>query len=243
MASATKEKTLGRIYRETIKEILEKDIKGSPNLFIAHYQGLKASEMTELRKELKKIDAHISIVLNRLTRPVLEKLKLKELSDSVDGPTAFIFSKDDPVTVSRSLMNFSKEHDKLNISLAYVEERVLVKEAIKELSSLPSREVLLAWVIGGIKAPISGLHNVLSGTLRKLVLVFDAIAKNKKDEAPAKAEEKAPQNPEEAKATEEAIQAPQEAPKPEEQKNQADQEPPEQRSTDEQGKTNSEDNK
>jgi large subunit ribosomal protein L10 len=95
-------------------------------------------------------------------------------------PTAFVFCSKDPVLTSKSLVNFSKDHEKLSLEVAFIDKKVLDKSLIKALAALPPKEVLLARVIGGIKAPLSGLANVLGGTLRNLVSVLDQVAKQKK---------------------------------------------------------------
>jgi large subunit ribosomal protein L10 len=173
------EKTLGRIYKETLQKDIKKEIKDKPNFFIARYKGLKSPEVCELRKELSKYKVKVSVVRNKLTRAVLEEMKLKDLTDAIDDPTALIFSSEDPVGVSKSLMAFAKDHENLKVAFAYIDNQILDSAKVKELSMLPSREVLLSRVVGGIKSPLNGLANVLSGTLRKLVGVFDAIAKSK----------------------------------------------------------------
>lgn len=175
------EKSLGRVYRETIKKDLKKDLKGSSNFFIGHYRGLKSAEITQLRKELKKVGANVSVVRNRLSQPLLEELELKAVKDGIKGPTAFIFASSDPVVVAKALLNFSKEHEKLEVELAYIDKKILDKSGIKELSTMPSKEVLLARVVGGIKAPLNGLVNCLNGNLRKIVYVLNAIVKSKKE--------------------------------------------------------------
>lgn len=171
--------TLGKKYRETIKKNLKSKIENTPSVFILHYKGLLSPEISQLRKELSKLGARISVVKNTLTSSVLEDLQLKDLSNGLNRPTAFVFGTDDSITISKALFNFAKEHERLEIGFAYVEKRVLDKNRIKELSMLPPKEVLIAKVIGGIKSPLNGLANVLSGNLRKIVIVLNEIAKNK----------------------------------------------------------------
>lgn len=170
---------LGHTYKKAIKDGLKQKIEKHGGIFIVRYKGLKSAQMTKLRKELKKAGARISIIKNKLTRALLDDLKLNALVKSLEGPTAFVFSAKDPVLVAKALMHFAKENEKLNVEVAFVEQKLLDKDTIKVLSSLPSREVLLSRVIGGMKAPLNGLGNVLSGTLRKMVLVVDAIARKK----------------------------------------------------------------
>lgn len=181
MVGATAEKTLVRTYKEKIKEDLKNQIEAGNDFFVAHYRGLKSSEICKLRKDLAKFGAKVSVVQNRLTRAVLDEFKLDKILQAVDGPTAFIFGINDPAAISKSLVTFAKENEKLDLEVAYIEKRVLDKSGIKELSDLPPREVLIARVIAGIKTPITGLHGVLFGNIRKFVYALDAIAKKKQE--------------------------------------------------------------
>ena len=85
------------------------------------------------------------------------------------------------IAESKDLVNFAKTHDKFKIKGAVIDGKLVAEEKIKYMASLPSKEVLLAQVVGGIKAPITGFVMVLGGVIRKFVYVIDAV-KNKKGE-------------------------------------------------------------
>jgi large subunit ribosomal protein L10 len=79
------------------------------------------------------------------------------------------------------LSEYAKKFDKLEIKVGVVEGKVIDLEGIKALADLPSREVLVARALGGLKAPISGLVNVLNGNIRGLVIALNAIAEQKEN--------------------------------------------------------------
>ena len=83
------------------------------------------------------------------------------------------------------VIDFGKENEAFKIQCGYLDGRVLTQADVKALASLPSKEVLLARVVGGIQTPISRFVSVLSGTVRQVVNVLDAIAKKKGTSAPA----------------------------------------------------------
>ena len=85
----------------------------------------------------------------------------------------------DPVAVSKVLVTFAKEHEGFKVRGAVVEGQALTVDAVKALAALPSRDVLLAKMVGGMQAPVSGFVGVLAGVLRQAVLVMNAIRQSK----------------------------------------------------------------
>jgi large subunit ribosomal protein L10 len=93
------------------------------------------------------------------------------------------FSGKDIVATAKVLVNFSKANNKFVIKGAVVDGKVMTLDEVKALASLPSREVLLSQVVGGIKSPITGFVNTLGGILRKFVYAVDAIKTKKQSTA------------------------------------------------------------
>ena len=88
-------------------------------------------------------------------------------------------SDSDPVAPAKVLSEYAKKYEKLELKVGVVEGKVIDLNGIKALAELPSREVLIARVLGGFNAPISGLVNVLNGNIRGLVVALNAIAEQK----------------------------------------------------------------
>lgn len=105
------------------------------------------------------------------------------LLDVLVGPTAIAFCEDDPVAPAKLINDFAGEHKALEIKAGVVEGKVLDVAGVKELAELPPREVLVAKVLGGLNAPISGFANVLNANLKGLVVALNAIAEQKGAEA------------------------------------------------------------
>lgn len=154
-------------------------IKKSPYLFFVNFEKIPASKTEKLRKTLKKSSSELKVVKKSILKLALKKHKLDPLCDIAEGSSAVTFSKDDPTKASKILYDFSKVYSSMVIKGGYMDGQVLSTENVKELALMPPRDVMLAWVIGGMKAPISGFVNVLSGNLRKLVIVLNEISKKK----------------------------------------------------------------
>lgn len=173
-------KKIGQLYRESFQNQVKNNLDKITSLFIFHYSGVSSGNLTNLRKNLTKDKAKLFIVKNSLTKRVLADLNYKDLNKMIEGPTAFVFGYDDPALISKTIINFSKENEKLVLEGGLLADKLIDKETLKRLASLPSREVLIAKVIGQMKAPLSGLARVLNNNLQKLVLVLNQI-KNKKN--------------------------------------------------------------
>jgi large subunit ribosomal protein L10 len=168
--------------REEKKQIVE-ELKDKLNqvkaAIFTDYRGLNVEEITELRKQLREAGIEYKVVKNTLTRIAAKDINMDFLEEYLTGPTAIAFSFEDPVTPAKILSKFANSHKALDIKAGLVEGKLIDVEGIKALADLPSREVLIAKVIGGMQAPISGLVCVLNGPMRGLVYALKAIQDKK----------------------------------------------------------------
>ena len=164
--------------KEVVKELKEKIEKASV-LILSNYTGFTVKEITELRKKLYQEESDYNVVKNTLLSRAVEEAGYPNLKEFLSGPTALLLGRKDPITPLKALVEFIKENEKGEVRAGVVEKTFVEKEKILEMAKLPSREVLIAKVVGGFKSPICGLVNVLQGTLRSLVYALNAI-KDKK---------------------------------------------------------------
>ncbi len=169
--------SIGRKFRELMVDEVEGFVKDSPYLFFVNFRKLPVSKVQSLRRSLRKTSSELKVVKNSILKLALKKRKLEPLCELVEGSCGVTFGKNDPIKVSKILYDFSRAEEGLTIKGGYVDGQVLMADRIKELAMLPSREALLALLIGTIKAPLNGLVNVLDGNLRKLAYILDAISK------------------------------------------------------------------
>jgi len=165
-----------------VSEIRSRIEKGK-SMVIAEYRGLNVQEVTQLRKVAREAGVEFKVLKNTLTARAANELNISGLDKYLEGPNAFAFGYVDPVAPAKVLAGFAKTHDKLNIKGGLLEGKVINADSVRYLADLPAREVLLANVLRGMQAPITGLVTVLNGSLRNLVNVLDAVRKQKEGEA------------------------------------------------------------
>jgi large subunit ribosomal protein L10 len=163
-----------------IVEALQKKLDKAKSVLFAEYTGLDANKMNELRKEIRAEGAEITIAKNTLMKLALPK---KEIGEKLNGQVMTVFSYEDAVSPLKRLVDFAKEHETPSLKIGLFEGKVTTAEKLAELSQLPSKEELLARVVGGLKSPISGIVNVLGGTQRNFVYALSAIAEKKGEQA------------------------------------------------------------
>ncbi len=130
-----------------VNEIVDK-IKNSESVIMFQYQGLTVSELTELRKELFKIDSEIKIYKNTLLKRAMDELELN-VDEFLAGPNAILFGKDllEPIKV---ISEFAKKNKKVDIRVGVISGSVADKTVIREYADIPSREGLLTMLAGGM---------------------------------------------------------------------------------------------
>lgn len=171
------EKTL-QLKKEVVQELSDK-IKSAKAMVFADYRGLTVEQDTELRTALRKAGVEYKVVKNTLTRFAAKENGLEGLDSYLNGPTAMALSTTDPVSPAKVLSEYAKKFEKFEIKAGVVEGKIIDVAGVTSLAELPPREVLIAKVLGGFNAPISGLVNVLNGNIRGLVVALNAIAEKK----------------------------------------------------------------
>jgi large subunit ribosomal protein L10 len=146
---------------------------------VTGYSGLTVEEVTQLRAQLFHAKVEYHVVKNNLARIAFNKHNITVLDDLLTGPTAIALAMEDAVAPARVLSKFAKDHAKLSIKGGWLDGHLMTDKDIKALANLPSREVLLAKMLGSMQAPITGIVQVLAGPARKLVYALDAVAKAK----------------------------------------------------------------
>lgn len=165
-----------------VQEIADK-MKNAQGTVVVDYRGLNVEEVTELRKKARENNIDYKVYKNSMMRFAAKEAGVEGLLDVLVGPTAIAFCEDDPVAPAKLINDFAGEHKALEIKAGVVEGKVLDVAGVKELAELPPREVLVAKVLGGLNAPISGFTNVLNANLKGLVVALNAIAEQKGAEA------------------------------------------------------------
>lgn len=145
---------------EIIKEIKDNFDK-SAAFVLVDYRGLTVDELTELRRTLREADSDIKIYKNTLTKRALNELKVNDLDEYLEGPSAIVFSKDvlAPVKV---LHDFARKHKLLEFKVGLIDGVLSDKSALLELAKIPSREGLLTMLAGGMLGVVRELSIALN---------------------------------------------------------------------------------
>jgi large subunit ribosomal protein L10 len=149
---------------------------------VADYKGLTVPVLQELRHNLRRNDAEFRVAKNTLLARAVEDTEFKGLQDQFVGTTAVAVSYGDPVSPTKILTDFCKDHPELKLRSALLDGKLLSVDDITALSKLPSKEVLLGQMLSVMNAVPTGFVRVLSGVPRTFLYALQAI-KEKKEQA------------------------------------------------------------
>lgn len=168
--------------KQTVEEIRGK-LGAAQSVVITEYRGLTVSQATELRSKLKEAGAELKVYKNTLVKIAAEQEGVSGLDEYLQGPTAWAFSMQDPVSAAKVLLSFAKTNDKLVIKGGIIEKQAFAASRVKALAELPSREVLLSQLLGALQGPLVGMANVLQGPIKKFGYALEAYRKTQAGEA------------------------------------------------------------
>lgn len=174
---------MARADKVAMVEELTDKLKRGQGVVVADYRGLNVKQMTELRAKLRAEGVELQVAKNTLVLRAAQNADVEGMETLLTGPTVLAYGYDDPVVAAKVMSEFARSNQALEIKGGLVEGKVIDADGVKSLSELPSREELLAQVLRGFQSPISGLANVLQGTIRKLVYALEAVRQKKEDEA------------------------------------------------------------
>lgn len=147
---------------------------------IVDYKGVSVAQDTALRVEMRKHEVDYFVMKNTLTRFAVKEANLEDLTPVLEGTTSIALSAD-PVAAAKVVAEFSKKMngEKFHIKAGFVDGKVITPDEVKALAELPSKEILVATVLGTMMAPVRGLATVLDANISGLARVIQAIADQK----------------------------------------------------------------
>lgn len=167
------------ISREKKEELVAQYVSllsGSQVSIWADYSGLSVSELSDLRSQLRKHGVKMHVAKNTLLRRAIEQVGLPIPEEYLVGPTALVHLGDTIAAPAKIVTDFARAHKQFEIKGGLTSGKILARAQVDGLARLQPREVLLAQVLAGMQAPISGLVNVLAGTFRGLLYALQARA-------------------------------------------------------------------
>ncbi len=170
---------MNRDSKEQVVSELAGKLVSAKAAFLADYRGLNVEQVNKLRNELRGVGVEYRVAKNTLLRLAVRETASECLSSYFEGPTAIAIVNEDPVASAKILAEFAKTNAKFELKAGALQGKVLTADDIKTLAELPSREVLLAKMLGSFNAPVSNFVGVLAAIPRSLVQVLAAIQEKK----------------------------------------------------------------
>ena len=181
--SAIHDKQVSQEKKEIVASLKE-ELTSAKGAVLTSYKGLTVAQDTQLRRALREAGVSSHVVKNTLTTLAAKEAGMEALVSHLAGTTALASSKEDAVAPAKVISEFIKKNKLadagiLTVKAGLVEGKVIDAKEVEALASLPSREVLIAKLLGSMQSPISGTVGVLQGVIRNAVYVLDAIRQQK----------------------------------------------------------------
>jgi large subunit ribosomal protein L10 len=178
---------MNRTEKAAAVETLEQDLAKAGNAILFGFAGLKVTEVTELRRQVRGTHSKYIVVKNTLALRAVKGTPLDQMSQFFQGPTAVVYNSSSPVALAKVLTTFAKANPNLVFKGALVDGRPVAAKEIQAIADLPSREELVARLLFLIQSPLRRLVLVLNGPVRNLAGVMHQIAEQKSKSGEAEA--------------------------------------------------------
>ena len=157
---------LNRSEKESVVKDVAALVEKAQTLVMAEYRGITVADMTLLRVSAREQNVSLTVLKNTLARRAVAGTSIESVADQMTGPLIYSFSED-AVAAAKVVADFAKKNDKLVIRAGAYKGQVLDVTKVKELASIPSREVLLAQICGLLQSPMSRTARVLAALAEK----------------------------------------------------------------------------
>lgn len=141
---------------------------------VADYRGLTVAEISDLRKRLRQSGAELIVAKNTLVEIAAKETGHSALDDLLAGPTAVAFAYDDITAAAKAIQDFNKGPKQLKVRGGMLGTSLLQGDVLDQVSKIPSRQQVLAQIVGGVSAPVSGVVGVLNAAITNVLYVLQA---------------------------------------------------------------------
>lgn len=152
--------------KKAVVAAVSAQVEKSQTMVLAEYRGIEVGDLTLLRKKAREAGVYLHVVKNTLVRRAVANTPFANLTDQMTGPLIYGLSED-AVAAAKVLVEFAKGNEKLVVKSGSYTGEFLDAEGVKALASIPSREELLAKLLGVMQAPVSGLAGALAALAKK----------------------------------------------------------------------------
>lgn len=159
-----------------VKAITER-IEAAQSMVLADYSGLTVEQMTVFRSNCRSKTVDCRVVKNRLARIAADNAEMSVMKDHLKGPTAIIFGPESQVDPAKIAVEFAKDNEAMQIKGGFIDGQYLAPDQVVALSQTPSKDELIAKMLGSINSPATGIAAVLNGVIAGLARTIEAVAK------------------------------------------------------------------
>jgi large subunit ribosomal protein L10 len=162
---------------------IQKKFESAKMAIVTEYRGLTVAQMTRLRRELRQASGEYQVIKNTLVRRALKDTSYGALDQLLQGPTGWVFGYEDPVALSKMLVKFVDENEKLAIKGGLFEGELLDHAKVKVLARMPSRPELQARVLALMQAPVVQLLRLIQEPGARMVRLMESVRKQKESQS------------------------------------------------------------
>ncbi|MBQ8208174.1 MAG: 50S ribosomal protein L10 [Clostridia bacterium] len=152
--------------KQTVSDLAEL-LKNSPAGVLVNYSGITVEDDTKLRAALRKAGVKYMVMKNTLTGRACEEVGLGEMKQYLTGMTAIAISENDPVAPAKVMKEYAEKIESFEILAGYLDGAVVDKNTVQALADIPSKETLIAKMLGSLQSPLYGLAYVLQAKIDK----------------------------------------------------------------------------
>jgi large subunit ribosomal protein L10 len=163
---------------ETVAAVQQR-LRSAKMAIVTEYRGLSVAQMTRLRREIRQASGEYQVIKNTLVRRALQDTAYGDLEKLLEGPNGWVFAYDDPVPLSKVLVKFADDNDKLAIKGGVFEGQFMDSAAVKVLSQMPSKPELQAKLLAMMNAPATQLVRLIQEPGARVVRLIESLRKAK----------------------------------------------------------------
>ena len=164
-------------------EAIAERMRGAQSMVLADFTGLTVAQMTVFRATCREKSVECRVVKNRLARIAADDADLSILKEHLNGPTAIMFGPESQVDPAKIVVDFAKDNEAMEIKGGILDGAYLDAKEVVALSRTPSKDELIAKMMGSINSPVSGIAMSISAVMGGLARTIDAVAKQKEEAA------------------------------------------------------------
>jgi large subunit ribosomal protein L10 len=171
---------MNKTEKSEIVSQIKEQIEQSTAIYLVDYAGVTVEEINGLRREFIKEGVTYKVFKNTLVKRVLAEVGgYKELNDKLVGMIGIAFAGENYVAPAKIIKNFNDKNKKFNFKGCYIESTFYDEDQLKTLASMPTKEEVMASIVGSIASPASGIVGAINAVMRDLVSVIDEVGKTK----------------------------------------------------------------